>query len=271
MGINADATALQSKTLNTSRGPAVHATRTQCAKREYSWRMQSIIGREANLTVIEDTVFDLIVTSSDESPRDGLADPGKASDPMTTSNGCDRDDGCTSPFLKPGTSNSENATCTVSNSTFRGRCIGVETVSHGPIFAQSIVITAGTTLRGRIWIGKDSQESGGDGRPAVNKFSLALERIGFTLIRLKTGTPPRLKASSCDFSKCLRQDGVTPRPLFHMEQRTAESISAAPSNNPSTTPSVSTPGCTHGARAEKLSFEVELSFCSRMSVQAKLR
>jgi tRNA uridine 5-carboxymethylaminomethyl modification enzyme len=42
MGINADATALQTKTLNRSRGPAVWATRSQCAKKEYSERMQSI-------------------------------------------------------------------------------------------------------------------------------------------------------------------------------------------------------------------------------------
>lgn len=80
-----------------------------------------------------------------------------------------------------------------------------------------MVITAGTTLRGRIWIGKECQESGGDGRPAVNEMSKSLEKLGFTLIRLKTGTPPRLKAESCDFSVCQRQDGEVPRPLFHVE------------------------------------------------------
>lgn len=80
-----------------------------------------------------------------------------------------------------------------------------------------MVITAGTTLRGRIWIGKECQESGGDGRPAVNEMSNCLEKLGFTLIRLKTGTPPRLKAESCDFSVCQRQDGEVPRPLFHVE------------------------------------------------------
>jgi len=166
MGINTDATALQAKTLNLSRGPAVWATRAQCAKKEYAARMQSVIQHQANLKVIEDDATGLIVESSD----------------------------------------SGHATC-----------IGVSTTCHGPISAKSVIITAGTSLRGRIWIGNDHQQSGGDGRPAINLLSDSLSKFGFDLIRLKTGTPPRLKASSCDFSKCERQDGEQPRPLFHVE------------------------------------------------------
>ena len=59
MGKNADATALQAKTLNSSRGPAVQATRTQCAKQEYTERMQRVIATQPNLTVIEDAVIGL--------------------------------------------------------------------------------------------------------------------------------------------------------------------------------------------------------------------
>ena len=92
------------------------------------------------------------------------------------------------------------------------------TARHGHFLAQAIVITAGTALRGRVWIGKEGTESAGDSRPAVNQLSAALERLGFHLFRLKTGTPPRLKASSCDFSACIRQPGDHPRPLFHVEQ-----------------------------------------------------
>ena len=174
MGLNADATALQSKTLNLSRGPAVRATRTQCAKREYTERMQSVIASQANLTVIEDSVIDLLT------------------EPQSDDSGSSR------------------------------RCVGVTTSSNGDFKASAVVVTSGTSLRGRIWIGKDCTESGGDGRPAVNQLSSALSRLGFRIIRLKTGTPPRLKASSCDFSKCQRQDGETPRPLFHVEHSTAE-------------------------------------------------
>lgn len=162
MGKNADATALQSKTLNMSRGPAVRATRTQCAKKEYTERMQKVIAEQDNLSVLEDSVIRLIV----------------------------RDDIIT----------------------------GVETASHGIIRSSAVVVTSGTTLRGRTWIGKESIESGGDNRPAVDQLSYSLEELGFILIRLKTGTPPRLSASSCDFSVCSKQDGELPRPLFHVEQ-----------------------------------------------------
>ena len=64
MGRNADATALQSKILNSSRGAAVQATRTQCAKFEYTARMQDVISRQTNLTVIEDAVVDLLTEST---------------------------------------------------------------------------------------------------------------------------------------------------------------------------------------------------------------
>lgn len=162
MGRNADMTALQAKILNRSRGPAVWATRCQCAKREYTERMQKVVLNQPNLNVIEDAVIGLIV-----------------------------DD---------------------------GRVNGVLTDGHGKILSETVVVTAGTALRGRVWIGKECEESGGDGRPAVNQLSEDLKRHGFTLIRLKTGTPPRLKARSCNFSLCQRNDGETPRPLFHVEQ-----------------------------------------------------
>ena len=161
MGRNADATALQSKILNRSKGPAVWATRSQCAKLEYTTRMQRVIAAQQSLSVLEDAVISLIVTKD----------------------------------------------CIV----------GVNTHTHGQLFSKAVVITSGTSLRGRIWIGKEATESGGDDRPAINQLSESLESLGFTLIRLKTGTPPRLKASSCNFNLCSRQDGEVPRPLFHVE------------------------------------------------------
>lgn len=164
MGKNADATQLQSKTLNRSRGPAVWATRCQCAKKEYSERMQAVVSNQTNLSVLEDAVINIKLTADNS------------------------------------------------------KVIGVETGNNGFISCKKIVITSGTALRGRIWIGKNVEESAGDYRPAVNQLSECLENLDFKLIRLKTGTPPRLKASSCDFTKCQRQDGESPRPLFHVEQ-----------------------------------------------------
>ena len=175
MGKNADATALQAKTLNSSRGPAVQATRTQCAKAEYTMRMQSVIAAQTYLTVLEDAVIGLLTEPSTDDNAAGIDGNG---------------------FYK---------------------LLGVVTEHNGSITAKAVILTAGTTLRGRIWIGKECKESGGDGRPAVNLLSESLEKLGFSLIRLKTGTPPRLKASSCNFAACQRQDGENPRPLFHVE------------------------------------------------------
>ena len=182
MGKNADATALQAKTLNSSRGPAVQATRLQCAKQEYAERMQKVIAAQPNLTVLEDAVIGLVTS------------------PLTTDISAD-----------PSTTSSYKIS-------------GVVTEHNGPITAKAVVLTAGTTLRGRIWIGKECQESGGDGRPAVNLLSESLSKLGFSLIRLKTGTPPRLKASSCNFAACQRQDGENPRPLFHVEHSPKQSL-----------------------------------------------
>ena len=228
MGRNADATALQSKTLNLSRGPAVWATRTQCAKREYTERMQQVVANQTNLTVFEGDVVDLKPTTT------GMT-IGVAVAPKVESR--------KSPFVpQPRVgrrlSQVENNSYPKPNDGLAGRVGGSSTTddrrpttscncddqqSTTSFTACAVVITSGTALRGRIWIGKECTESGGDNRPAVNLLSEALERLGFDLIRLKTGTPPRLKASSCDFSKCIRQDGELPRPLFHVEQSAADS------------------------------------------------
>ena len=66
MSKNADATALQSKTLNRSRGPAVWATRCQCAKEKYTDRMQQVVLNQPNLTVLEDSAIDILVESQRE-------------------------------------------------------------------------------------------------------------------------------------------------------------------------------------------------------------
>lgn len=181
MGRNTDATALQVKTLNLSRGPAVQATRAQCAKREYTERMQFVISNQTNLTVVEDAVIGLLTDQTLPQSADSSTKPTDHQDIITA------------------------------------RITGVLTENHGSFFSKTVVVTSGTTLRGRTWIGKECTESGGDDRPAVNKLSEGLEKLGFKLIRLKTGTPPRLKASSCNYSKCVRQDGEVPRPMFHVE------------------------------------------------------
>ena len=205
MGFNADQTALQEKTLNTSRGPAVRATRAQCDKRLYSQRMRHVVEVQPNLTVIEDCVIDLIIDQSsgrtDQELRYVPSDGGQ------TENGSEVE------------RSSKSASTFSSRGDSERKVAGVVTEHHGNITASAVVLTTGTALRGKIFIGHEAKSSGGDDRPAANLLSVSLSRLGFSLIRLKTGTPPRLKASSCDFSKCIEQPGEFPPPLFSMRSR----------------------------------------------------
>lgn len=165
MGLNADLTSLQEKTLNLSRGPAVRATRAQCDKLEYTKRMQFVLHSQSSLEILED-----IVTS-------------------------------------------------LATDTFCTKITGVWTASHGFIPCQSVILATGTSLRGRIFIGREVKNSGGDERPSSDALSDSLERLGFILTRLKTGTPPRLQSASVDFSKTVPQHGEVLPPCFSLVTR----------------------------------------------------
>ena len=99
------------------------------------------------------------------------------------------------------------------------RAVGVCTAEHGEIPAATVVVTTGTALTGRIHVGKEAVSGGGDGRPAADALSSSLREIGFELIRLKTGTPPRLLAGSINWEKTLVQPGEEPPPFFSMRTR----------------------------------------------------
>lgn len=96
---------------------------------------------------------------------------------------------------------------------------GVSTAAHGLIQASAVVLTTGTALKGRIHIGKESVPGGGDGRPSADALSGSLREAGFDLIRLKTGTPPRLLAASIDWKQTDIQPGEEPPPFFSMKTR----------------------------------------------------
>jgi len=96
---------------------------------------------------------------------------------------------------------------------------GVRTALHGEIAARTVVLTTGTALRGRIHIGKESVPGGGDSRPAADRLSESLQKAGFELIRLKTGTPPRLLSSTIDWDQTTVQPGDEPPPLFSMRAK----------------------------------------------------
>ena len=77
-------------------------------------------------------------------------------------------------------------------------------------YSEAVIMTTGTFLQGLIHIGKKSFSSGRIGEAPSEKASHSLVGLGFTLGRLKTGTPPRLDAQSIDFSSLLPQYGDNP-------------------------------------------------------------
>ena len=88
-----------------------------------------------------------------------------------------------------------------------GRVLGVETLEGRAFGASSVVITTGTFLRGRIHIGTETRVAGGRaGENAATHLAEQLERLGLTVARFKTGTPPRIDGRSVDFSRLERQE-----------------------------------------------------------------
>ena len=93
--------------------------------------------------------------------------------------------------------------------------IGVEdgkiknvTTHLGAIYeVDSVILATGTYLKGKIFIGENSFESGPDGVFPANKLSECLKNLGIEIQRFKTGTPARINKNSIDFSKMEIQEG----------------------------------------------------------------
>jgi tRNA uridine 5-carboxymethylaminomethyl modification enzyme len=84
---------------------------------------------------------------------------------------------------------------------------GVETLEGRRFGASAIVITTGTFLRGRIHIGTETKIAGGRaGENSATHLAEQLERVGLTVERFKTGTPPRIDGRSVDYTELERQD-----------------------------------------------------------------
>jgi tRNA uridine 5-carboxymethylaminomethyl modification enzyme len=109
------------------------------------------------------------------------------------------------------------------------RIKGVLGLKSGFIEAKSVILTAGTFLRGKIFVGKSVVAGGRLDEPSEERLSLQLRDLGFRIERLKTGTPPRLHKDSLDYQAMTRQPGEEPppflswrcratQPMFHVEQ-----------------------------------------------------
>ncbi len=95
-----------------------------------------------------------------------------------------------------------------------GRVEGVVTQMGLTFIAQTVVLTVGTFLGGRIHIGLENYEGGRAGDAASNLLSQRLRALPFKVDRLKTGTPPRIDSRTIDFSVMEEQPGDKPLPVF---------------------------------------------------------
>lgn len=96
---------------------------------------------------------------------------------------------------------------------------GVQTSLQMELRAKTVILSAGTFMRGLMHVGLRNEKGGRMG-DATSTVSKSLKNLGFEIDRFKTGTPCRLNGRSLDFSKCERQEGDSPPPLFsyHPEQ-----------------------------------------------------
>ncbi len=156
IGKLADKTALQKRILNASRGPAVWALRAQTDKRLYAREMLKILQNTPNLALREAMVTDLEVEKLDKK-------------------------------IKP---------LVHSNEKRIGQIKGIKTYFGSIYEAKAVILTTGTFLGGKIWVGNQSMPAGRAGEQASEGLTEALQKLGFQTSRLKTGTPPRVDRRS---------------------------------------------------------------------------
>ena len=108
-----------------------------------------------------------------------------------------------------------------------GRVVGVTTTWGQKFRAKSVVLCSGTFMRGLLHVGMDHLPGGRLGC-APSGISAALARLGFPLSRFKTGTSPRIKGSTIDFSSLESQPGDEPPPLFSTRSRRELTHAAEP-------------------------------------------
>jgi tRNA uridine 5-carboxymethylaminomethyl modification enzyme len=168
MGHLIDATMIQFRVLNKSRGPAVQAPRAQADKAAYHLKAKHTLELQKNLHIYQDTVVDLMLDSA-------------------------------------------------------GRAVhGVVTERGKRFSAGAVVVTTGTFLNGRIFIGEYRASAGRLGEPAAHGLERVLSDVGFRMGRLKTGTPARVHRRSVDFGRMEPQFGDDDVVPFSFSDRAVE-------------------------------------------------
>jgi len=195
-----DRSMIQFRLLNKSRGPAVQAPRSQADKILYSQLARQVLESTPNLSTLMDTVVDIIATESDESlppNSDSSAAAGTIPGDSRAENG--------TQDQKAG--RIDYGTAESARGGMRQKVTGLVTERGRVIPVRAVVLTTGTFLGGRIFIGEYDAPCGRLGEAGAYGLTASLRRLGFTTGRLKTGTPPRILKSSVDFSVLEEQPG----------------------------------------------------------------
>ena len=103
-----------------------------------------------------------------------------------------------------------------------GKVKAIKTDVGAVYHVKTVILATGTYLKGKIFIGEFSKESGPDGVAAANKLSDVLKNLGIPLVRFKTGTPARINRRSIDFSKMEIQKGDQGIEAFSFEDEPRE-------------------------------------------------
>ena len=151
----ADASGIQFRVLNRSKGPAVRGPRVQADRALYREAVQQALFQQDNLSIMEATVEDVV---------------------------CEK----------------------------TGAVTGVVLSSGEKVACSALVLTTGTFLRGVIHLGESKTPAGRIGDAPSIGLALTLEKFGFALSRLKTGTPPRLDGKTIAWGSLLEQKGDCP-------------------------------------------------------------
>ena len=158
----ADASGIQFRVLNRSKGPAVRGPRVQADRDLYREAVQQALFQQDNLSIMEATVEDVV---------------------------CEKTGAVTGVVLSGG----EKVAC------------------------NALVLTTGTFLRGVIHLGETKTPAGRIGDAPSIGLALTLEKVGFALSRLKTGTPPRLDGKTIAWGSLLEQKGDwPPEPMSYL-------------------------------------------------------
>ena len=169
MGLVTDATSIQFRMLNVGKGPAVWSPRAQCDRGKFIWEWRRHLDETENLDIWQDQADELLV------------------EPVSSSSSSSR------------ISSPSSEACV--------RAIGVRTIWGAELYANCVIVTAGTFLNGLMHIGRKMISGGRIAELAVPHFTESITRHGVISARMKTGTPVRIDKRSVHFEDLDIQPG----------------------------------------------------------------